>query len=870
MPRVLAEYQRKRSFRATPEPRGKKAKTRASDVFVVHKHAARRLHYDFRLALNGALKSWAVPKGPSLDPKQSRLAIEVEDHPLEYADFEGVIPKGQYGGGSVIIWDRGSWEPMVEPHEGLTKGRLKFRLHGEKLEGDWLLVRTSGGAKKPQWLLRKLDDEWATRERDILVERPESVVTGRTVEAMAEAPDRVWHSNRAEPTILPGTKIPGARKRRLADFIEPELATMVETAPEGDEWLHEVKFDGYRILCRIEDGRATLWSRNGKDWTASFPVIASEARFLRVESAILDGEIVWLQENGASSFQSLQRGLSGAPRNAPIYYYAFDLLFLDGRDLREAPLSLRKDLLRKVLVPPPTEAKHLRYSDHVRGEGQHFFESVCKMGLEGIVSKRGTSPYRSGRGRDWLKVKCGARQEFVIVGFTDPGGGRTGFGALLLGYYDSGDLVFAGKVGTGFDQVMLTSLTRELRKIERQSAPLDRGIEQARARGVHWVEPKMVAEIGFTEWTREGILRQPSFHGLRADKAPRDVGREEPVRTSERQGAHDAAPSRFRSPKLARSRREGTVSVSATGPTRVAGVKLTNPDRVFWPDAGVTKLELARYYETVAEWMLPHVERRLLTLVRCPNGYDRHCFYQKHIEEPFEGLHPIKVREKGGKVESYLMIDSMAGLVTLAQLGVLEIHPWGSRVDRLNHPDRLIFDFDPDPSVPWKDVARSAREFRDFLSDLGLRSFPRLTGGKGMHVVVPLLPDIDWDAAGRLTQAMATLFTSRDPSRFTINPLKARRRGKIFIDYLRNGFGSTAVACYSTRARPSAPVAVPVHWDEVRAKTEPASFTLRTIQRKIQRQSEDPWADMLTLGQRLRSDVREQLFGPGERASRKR
>lgn len=862
MPRAVAEYQRKRDFRATPEPAWKKSKTPASDVFVVQKHAARRLHYDFRLALDGTLKSWAVPKGPSLDPKQSRLAVEVEDHPLEYADFEGVIPKGEYGGGSVIVWDRGSWEPIGDPHEGLGKGRLKFRLHGEKLKGDWILVRTSGGTGKPQWLLRKLNDDWATREYDVVAERPESVATRRTVEGMAENPERVWHSKTEENAHLDSKKVPGARKRALPDFVEPELATLVDSAPQGDDWLHEVKFDGYRLICRIANGSATLWSRNAKEWTANFPVIAAEFRFLQVRTAILDGEVVWLEENGASSFQSLQNGLSGAPRTAPIYYYAFDLLYLDGVDLRETPLAARKDVLRKLFVPVPVEAPHLRYSDHVQGDGTRFFEGVCNMGLEGVVSKRATSPYRSGRFRDWLKVKCGARQEFVIVGFTDPGGGRTGFGALLVGYYDAGKLVFAGKVGTGFDQATLTSLSRELRKAERQSSPLDRGIEQARRSGVHWVEPRMVAEIGFTEWTREGILRHPTFNGIRADKAPREIRRENPTPVGDKRG-RDPAESGNSDPPVAAppQKRRGATERATTGATRVAGVKLSNPDRVFWPDAGVTKLELARYYESVAEWMLPHVERRLLTLLRCPNGYDQHCFYQKHIEEPLEALHAFKVRERGGKVESYLMLDSTAGLVTLAQLGVLEIHPWGSRVERVDQPDRLIFDFDPDPSVPWKDVAKAAREFRDFLSELGLRSFPRLTGGKGMHVVVPLLPEIDWDSAGRLTQAIASLFTSRAPSRFTTNPLKARRRGKIYIDYLRNGFGNTAVACYSTRARPSAPVAVPVHWDEIRASTEPSSFTLRSVLRKLRKQSEDPWADMLTIEQRLRNDVREQLVG---------
>ncbi len=872
MPRpVLAEYRRKRDFGKTPEPAGKPSRrTSTADSFVVHKHAARRLHYDFRLALDGALKSWAVPKGPSLDPRQMRLAVEVEDHPLDYGDFEGVIPKGQYGAGSVIIWDHGTWEPLEDPHEGLARGRLKFRLHGEKLQGSWLLVRTSGSATKPQWLLRKLADEWATREHDIVEERPESVVTNRSVERVAQQPERVWHGKGATRAAPATSRIRGAVTKPLPDAIEPELATLVDAPPPGDEWLHEVKFDGYRILCRIDRGRATLRSRSGKDWTASFPIIASEAPFLRARTALLDGEIVWLDDDGKSHFQSLQNGLTGASRTAPIYYYAFDLLHLDGHDLRAASLSARKDLLRQLLVPPPAEATHLRFSDHLRGEGRRFLDMACEKGLEGIVSKRETAPYRSGRGRDWLKVKCKSRQEFVIVGFTDPAGARSGFGALLLGYYEEKSLVFAGKVGTGFDEATLLALHRELGKIERPRSPLDRGIELARRQGVHWVEPRLVAEVGFTEWTRDGILRHPTFHGLRADKQPREVRRDEPLRLGRPGADPPPQPARVESSASAPppSRKRRTPGAARPAP-RIAGVTLSNPDRVFWPDVGITKLDLARYYESVAEWMLPHVEKRLLTLVRCPKGHEEHCFYQKHIDEPAEALHPVEIREKKGELQSYLMLDSVAGLVTLAQLGVLEIHPWGSRVDDVNHPDRLIFDFDPDPSVPWKEVAAAARDFHAFLTELGLESFPRLTGGKGVHVVVPLVPEIDWDSARDLTRAMAQLFASRAPERFTLNPRKAQRRGKIFIDTLRNAFGSTAVASYSTRARASAPVAVPVHWDEVRASTDPASFTLRSVQQKLRRRPADPWSEMLTLKQRLRSDLRGQLSEPPRRRSRR-
>lgn len=831
---ALEEYQRRRDFARTPEPRGAGAGDRGG-VFAVQKHAARRLHYDLRLEVGGALKSWAVPRGPSLDPDEKRLAVEVEDHPLEYADFEGTIPKGEYGGGSVLLWDRGEWEPLGDAAGGLRAGKLRFRLGGEKLRGEWLLVRTAGG-DKPRWILRKLaDDKSRPGAGDaILRERPESALSGLAIDDIARGQGRVWRPGDAPDRAQELASLPGAREAELPDFVTPQLASLVTEPPKGAGWIHELKLDGYRIQCRVAGGAAALRSRRGHDWTEKLGRIAADAALLSATSALLDGEVVALRPDGTADFQALQNALRAEGRSATLFYYVFDLLHLDGYDLTSVPLTERKRLARRLLVPPPPGAERLRYSDHVVGQGPAFFAQACRLDVEGTVSKRADARYRSGRGRDWVKTKCVTRQEFVVVGYTAPRGSRAGFGALLLAYHDEkGRLAPAGRVGTGFDQDTLGALTRRLRALARPDTPLGAGAETARERGVTWTEPALVAEVRFSGWTRDGVIRHASFEGLREDAAPRDIVRERPQPTP--------AP---------RGKGAGN---------RPRDVPLTNPDRVYFPDAGVTKRELARHYERVGELMLPHVEDRPLTLLRCPEGTRGECFYQKHLAEGVpRTLGSVVVKERSGAVETYVTADTVAGLVTLAQLGCLEIHPWGAKASDVHHPDRLIFDLDPGPGVGWASVVGAAFEVRDALDALGLASFVRLTGGKGLHVVAPIAPELTWPEAKALTRAVARLVSDRNPGLYTINPLKDRRRGRIYIDYLRNGFGSTAIASYSTRARANAPVAVPLDWEELGPDERPV-YTVKTLRRRLERRPRDPWAALIETEQRVDPQIRARL-----------
>jgi len=718
----LQTYKRKRDFSRTPEPRGKSLRKTAGRIYCIQKHAATRLHYDFRLEWGGVLLSWAVPKGPSLDPKDKRLAVHVEDHPVEYASFEGIIPKGEYGGGSVLLWDRGTWSEEGDVAAGLARGRLKFRLHGEKLRGAWMLVRMGRASEedgKENWLLVKEKDEEADArgKRDIVAERPESVASGRLMEEIGGGSERRWKSNRPargsaarpratsapkrSPSAAPSASgIKGARKAALPERVHPQLATLVSEVPEGEEWLHELKYDGYRALCRVEEGGARFFTREGNDWTARFGDLAREAAELPVRRALLDGEVVVLQPDGTTSFQALQNVLSRENAGA-LVFYAFDLLYLDGYDLRGAVLGERKRLLEQLL---PGNSGAVRYSDHVVGNGSALYSRACEHKLEGIVSKRADRPYRSGRGRDWLKIKCLASQEFVIGGFTDPAGARKGLGSLLLGAYDEGGaLRYAGRVGTGFTDEMLRDLRARLEALEVEKPPFVNPPRGADARGAHWVEPRLVAAVEFTEWTRDGVLRHPTFRGLREDKRARAVVRERPA--DEPQSAS----------------REGS---------SVAGVALTHPDRVLYPDAGITKLDLARYYESVAERILPYVRERPLTLVRCPDGHHKECFFQKHATESVpRAVGRLRLREGKG-MATYLQVDSAEGLVSLVQIGVLELHPWGSHAGRIEQPDRMIFDLDPGPGVEWPSIVDGARRLRELLADLGLEAFAKTTGGK--------------------------------------------------------------------------------------------------------------------------------------------
>jgi bifunctional non-homologous end joining protein LigD len=914
----LAKYQTMRDFTRTAEPSGseepsdgaasrakregpqaKKPKAESALSYVIQKHAASHLHYDFRLELDGVLLSWAVPKGPSLDPSVKRLAMEVEPHPLEYAKFEGTIPKGEYGGGTVMVWDRGTWTPEKDAHRAVAAGRLSFELDGEKLHGAWHLVRAGGsknnghGKDGRSWLLFKSRDEYAkTGKAADLPDEQNSVLTGRSLEEIADGRpakpgserakrrkaeldpverQTVWRSNRAAASTdesadperkpsaskkpaskKPSSKKPASKKpssrelraiegaaaRELPATAEPELATLVDSAPEGDDWVHEIKFDGYRLLARFDGREVQLLTRNGKDWTKRMPAVASALTELGVSEALIDGELVVLNERGISDFQTLQNSLSEGT-TATLTYYAFDLLHLDGTDLTGASLAERKKLLRQVLETLPEAARAtIRLSEHVRGNGPEFFQKAGELGLEGIISKRERSTYRAGRGHDWLKVKCVAEQEFVVVGFTDPRGSRGHLGALLVATHEGKKLTYAGKVGTGFSAKSLKDLFSRLKPLARKTPAVDNPPRGADARGVHWVEPKLVAEVSFTGFTDDGLLRHPSFRGLREDKPARAVHLERPAPVPKQVTAGDKPAAAQVKPKA-----------KATASSRV---RVTNPDKVLYPEAGIRKGELFDYYTMVAERMLPHVANRPLVLVRCPNGHTQHCFFQKH---PGKGtpdtLRSIEIVESDGPAE-YSVLDDLDGLLALPQLGALEIHTWGSRADDPERPDILVFDLDPDPAVGWPSVVACANRLRSLFESVKLESFVKSTGGKGLHVCVPVEPDLDWEVIKPFCERVAEELVGESPDKYVSTVSKAKRRGKIFIDYLRNGRGATFIAPYSTRARPNCPVAVPLDWDELAALPKPDFYTLRNLEDRLSKLKKDPFERLVLVKQRLR------------------
>jgi bifunctional non-homologous end joining protein LigD len=863
----LKRYQTKRNFKRTPEPRGTPRTTKTGHSYVIQKHAARRLHYDFRLELNGVLVSWAVPKGPSLDPKEKRLAVHVEDHPVEYGGFEGIIPAGEYGGGTVLLWDRGGWTPDGDPVAGLRKGRLKFTLRGKKLRGGWTLVRMGGRAaeeQKENWLLIKENDAEAASltERDILEERPESIATGRSMDEIKTARDREWTSReelKKNKSVPPRTKlqakstkreakrsavvkldeVPGARRSELPQQIQPELATLVSQVPEGDDWLHEIKFDGYRALCRIEGGKAVFLTRRGQDWTSRFGHLSEAAASLPVRQALLDGEVVVLESDGTTNFQSLQNALGGRT-NDRLVYFVFDLLHLDGYDTMQVPLLNRKEALAALLKSSKGNGS-LRYSDHVLGNGKMLLRKACQLALEGVISKQANGAYRPGRGRDWLKTKCLQSQEFVIGGFTEPSGSREGLGSLLLGVHDEGGaLIYAGRVGTGFTDESLRQLRAGLSALEQKSSPFPNPPRGAIPRRVHWVKPNLVAEVEFIGWTNDGRLRHPSFQGLREDKSAREVVREKavPIPVS----------------KKASSKKE-----SSGDRVEIAGVNLTHPDRVLFPPDGITKRELALYYEEMADWILPHLAGRPLTLVRCPEGYDKECFYQKNATETLaKEIRRVSIREEK-ETKTYVAVDSLQGLISLVQMGVLELHTWGSHSDQVERPDRMIFDLDPDPSVEWEEVVRSAREVRALLIDLGFGPFLKTTGGKGLHVVVPLARKHDWMEVKEFSRAVAESFARQHPDRYTATASKLKRKGKIYIDYLRNGRGATAIAAYSTRARAGATVSVPLRWEELSPEIRSDQFTIRTLPRRMARLRRDPWDGYAAAGRTITAAMKKRI-----------
>jgi bifunctional non-homologous end joining protein LigD len=808
----IETYNRKRDFSKTKEPKGRRLKGKG-DSFVVQKHDASRLHWDFRLELDGVLKSWAVPKGPSLDPGENRLAMRTEDHPLDYGGFEGTIPKGEYGGGTVMLWDKGRWIPDEgkDPSKTIEEGHLHFALEGERMKGEWVMFRLKPkpGEKAEPWMLKKVTDDFAKPdEGDALVEDcVTSVTSGRTMAEIAAGTD-VWHSDRSS-----GKKTGRARRKAGVSpprFRPPQLATLVDDVPTGSDWIHEYKYDGYRLLIATAGGAATAWTRNGKDWTDKFRSIVRAASHLPA-GCLIDGEAVAIGENGKPSFQLLQSSLKGG--DAEIAFYAFDLLVEEGKDISRKSNLERKEKLAALLK---TARPPILYGDHVVGKGEALFDAICKEGGEGIISKKASAPYRGTRTRNWLKVKCTLRQEFIIVGWQDSDK-RRGFRSLLLATREDRKLRFAGKVGTGFDSKLLESLSETMASLEVDKPPVP--MPASMRRRAHWIEPRLVCEIAFTEFTDDGSLRHPSFIALREDKPASQVKLEKPK-------------------TLTKSEQKPEVPGADS-----FGVKISNPDREIYPGEGITKGDLADYYAAIEALMMVDTANRPISLVRCPQGRAKKCFFQKHDSGSFgPDVKHVPVKEKKGGTEDYLYINDAKGLLTLIQMGTIEIHGWGSRVKPLEKPDRLVFDLDPDVGLDFGDVRSAAVRLKSLLADVGLKSFPMTTGGKGLHVVVPLDASATWPKASDFAERFARAVAEAEPERFTANIRKVAREGRIFLDWLRNQRGATAIMPYSARARDGAPVAAPIAWEELDEINGGNAFSILDADQLIERAGSRPLA----------------------------
>ncbi len=815
----LSDYNRKRDFSKTPEPSGKVAKARDSNlVFLVQKHAASRLHYDLRLEWGGVLWSWAVTRGPSNDPAEKRLAVRTEDHPLNYKDFEGTIKKGEYGGGTVMLWDQGIWEPLHDPAKGIAEGKLHFRIKGDRMKGGWALVRMRKDKNnaRENWLLIKERDEEATDESDELVSSfDKSIKTGRTMDAIAkgQASTNARKSTAKKSSIKP-KKDPLQTNPK---FQKPQLATLVDSAPEGDDWLHETKFDGYRCQVSIGSEGVKLFTRSGLDWTEKFADLVPALKALPCRSALIDGEVMSGSKGETSAFSALQKDLKSG---GPLLYFAFDLLLIDGIDIRSESLLTRKKKLEKLLDRLP-EADSVRLSTHIVGEGAEIFKSICKSGGEGIISKRTSSTYRSTRNRDWLKVKCTKRQEFVVGGFSPSDKRGRPFASLLVGAYEDGVLQYKGRVGTGYSEADMEDLSKQFVRQARKTNPFQ-ATPKIIAKGARWVTPSIVVEVNFSEFTTDGHIRHGAFIGHREDRKAESV------------------------------KSETSISLrKASGSATVGRIEISNPERELFPDAGVTKYDLMSYYNNAGDRLLKVAGKRPLSLVRCPQGLKGDCFFQKHAGKGFpKELREISIKEHDGDTAEYLYINSKPGFVAAAQMGTIEFHTWGSRVDKLERPDRLIFDLDPDESLNFEDVKAAALDIRKLLGTLGMLSTPMVTGGKGVHVCVPLKRTVTWETLKIFAKTMASLLAENEPDRFTATMSKSRRKGKIFIDWLRNERGATAIAPYSVRARQGAPVATPVTWAELKKLKSADAFTIKNMRNRLDKQCPwlDAFADPQTLG----------------------
>lgn len=852
--KTLEDYNRMRDFDATPEPAAKRsrksAKTAHALQFCIQKHDASRLHYDFRLELDGALKSWAVPKGPSLDPKVKRLAVHVEDHPLDYATFEGSIPEGHYGAGDVIVWDRGVWIPQGDAHEAYEKGRLKFELQGEKLSGLWNLVRTHMPGKQEQWFLIKHQDAAARPESeyDVVQAEPDSVLSERTLvpkrRGKAAAQVKAVQQPKKATTPKPSRKtstttLSGAVAGAIPKTLKPELATLVERAPEG-EWLYEIKFDGYRVMARIENDDVRLITRNGHDWTHKLPKQAEALAGLGLESAWLDGEMVVPNEQGVPDFQALQNAFDAGSSNK-IAYYLFDLPYLNGMDLREVPVQERRAALAAVLASNKNPL--LRFSDAFKETPEALLNSACQMQMEGLIGKRMGSAYVSRRSNDWIKLKCKNRQEFVVVGFSEPKGARNGFGALLLGLHDadSGQLRYAGKVGTGFNEQTLTSIHQQLLPLERKEAAVVNPPTGYDAKGVHWLEPTLLAEVAFAEMTKEGSVRHAVFHGLRNDKPAEAITQElaKPVK------------------KTAEKTKAKTKTKTTQAPAMDGKVRITHPERVIDPSSGTTKLQLAEYYASVAEFILPELADRPVALVRAPDGIAGELFFQKNAERL--AIPGITTLDKSLTGQPVMIINNPEALIGAVQMSTVELHTWNATSVNLDKPDRFVLDLDPDPALPWKSMVEATHLTLSVLDELGLKAFLKTSGGKGIHIVVPLTRKLGWDEVKGFSHAIVSHMAKLLPDRFSAVSGPKNRVGRIFIDYLRNGLGATTICAYAARTREGLPVSVPIFREEVAELKGANLWTVHNVHERLAQVGHEPWAGLKKTRQSITADMRRRI-----------
>ena len=865
----LRTYRAKRDFDVTAEPRGRVTRRKAEPLrFVIQRHAATRLHYDLRLELDGVYKSWAVTKVPSLDPATKRLAVEVEDHPLEYGTFEGTIPKGQYGGGTVQLWDRGTWKTKSEnPQQDLAKGMLKFELAGKRMHGGWALIRMRDdvrrGAKSPRhnWLLvKERDDAARPGDPDAFLIEDTSVATGRTLDEIASSRrSRVWQSNRSGDAERAGSvkshakaadglkknsqhkkKDAEAKRRRVKvpAFVAPQLCRLVDHPPVGAVWVHEIKFDGYRIQVRVENGHVILRTRKALDWSNRFPEILREGE--QFPDCMMDGEICALDKHGLPNFAELQQALSDG-NTGNLICFAFDLIFLEGEDLRALPLEVRKSRLAE-LIAGSKSAPHFRYVEHFETPGEKFLQTACRAQLEGIISKRRDSPYRSGRTDLWCKEKCRGGQEIVIGGWW---GGPTKLRSILAGSYEGNDFVYRGRIGTGFNGENSGPLLRALNRIRQDKSPFTAGVKPPRAREITWVAPKLVAEVEYATLTRDGVLRQASFKALRGDKRATSVILEQPLRVQEAEERSEGEMTMTADAAI--STRRKASSSHNPGSDRVAGITISSPEKVLWPETkstpALTKLDLARYYEAIASRMLPHIVDRPISMVRAPEGITGEKFFQRHVMAGVAAVKPMRIV---GEKQSFHAISDLQGLVALAQAAVIEIHPWGCRPGEPEIPELLVFDLDPDPDLPFLNVIEAAREMRSLLRKCGLTPFVKTTGGKGLHVVTAITGSArrppSWDQAKDFARQVSERLARMAPERYVTNMAKRHRGGKIFLDFHRNGRMATAVGPWSTRAHPGATIAMPLPWTQLRGALEPASFNLRDFKAVLK--LKNPWTDL--------------------------